>query len=102
VIAPGAADRSKLLRVSSAPPAITEAAARRAHRVLRAVWMIVSSHHDDALAAEVARMGERLRQSIDDGDLPGAAAAVAEVRAWMATMAGVVTSRMTHAFDEPE
>jgi N-acyl-D-aspartate/D-glutamate deacylase len=88
--------------VSSAPPTITEAAARRAHRVLRAVWMILSAYHEDALAAEVARMGERLRRSLDDGDLAGAAEAIGEVRAWMATMAGVVTSRMTRVFDEPE
>ena len=71
----------------------------RAHRVLRAVWVIVSSSQNDAVARDVAAMGERLRSAIDRGDRPAAAAAVGEVRSWLATMAGVVTSRLCQAFE---
>lgn len=79
---------------------ISEPEARRAHKVLQAVWVIVSAQHDDAVAADVARLGEPLRAAIDAGDWAAAAEAVAAVRAWMLTMAGVVTSRMTRVFDE--
>jgi hypothetical protein len=80
-------------------PTISEADARRAHRVLQSVWVIVSARQDDAVAADVARMGDRLRRALDARDWPEAAASVAEVRAWLATMAGVVTARLTHVFD---
>ena len=80
-------------------PTISEEDARRAHRVLRAVWMIASARHEDAVAADVARLGESLRQAIDAHDWRAARTAVDEVRAWMATMAGVIASRMTRVFD---
>ncbi len=78
---------------------LDDEAIARAHRVLRAVWVIVSSSHDDAVARDVAAMGERLRRAIDRGDRRAAAAAVGEVRSWLATMAGVVTSRLCQAFE---
>jgi hypothetical protein len=74
--------------------------ARRAQRVLRAVWIIVEARQRDAVAAEVARLGEALGGAIERGDRAAADAAIAAVRAWLATMAGVVTSRLIHAFDE--
>lgn len=73
--------------------------ANRALRVLKAVWMIVSARHEDAVAVDVSRLGERLRTAIDAGDWVEAAAAADAVRSWMATMAGVVTSRMVNAFE---
>jgi hypothetical protein len=78
---------------------IPEAEARRAHKVLKAVWMIVSAQHEDAVAADVARLGEPLRAAIEAGDWKAAAEAVDAVHAWMLTMAGVVTSRMTRVFE---
>jgi hypothetical protein len=80
-------------------PTISEEDARRAHRVLRAVWMIASARHEDAVAADVARLGESLRRAIDAHDWRAARLAVDEVRAWMATMAGVIASRMTRVFE---
>jgi hypothetical protein len=71
--------------------------ARRARRVLRGVWAIVEARQRDAVADEVARLGEELGAAIEREDPAAAAAALAKVRAWMATMAGVVTSRMIHA-----
>jgi hypothetical protein len=69
--------------------------------VLQAVWVIVSSRHNDAVAADVAAMGERLRAAIDASDWAAAALATDQVRVWLSTMAGVVTSRLTHSFSEP-
>jgi hypothetical protein len=78
---------------------ISEPEARRAHKVLRAVWMIVSARQDDAIADDVARLGEPLRAAIEARDWAAAAEAVDAIRAWMLTMAGVVTSRMTRVFE---
>lgn len=78
---------------------VTEAQARRAHRVLQAVWVLASAQHNDAVARDVAALGERLKVSIDGADWEGAAAAMREVQAWLATMAGVITSRMQKVFD---
>jgi hypothetical protein len=74
-------------------------AAAQAYRVLRAIWVIVSASQRDAVARDVAAMGERLRAAIERGDRPAAAAAVRDVRSWLATMAGVVASRMVQAFE---
>jgi D-serine deaminase-like pyridoxal phosphate-dependent protein len=71
----------------------------RAHRVLRAIWVIVSASQSDAVARDVAEMGERLRAAIERGDRGAAEAAVTDVRAWLSTMAGVVASRMVQAFE---
>jgi len=79
-------------------PTISEHDARRAHRVLKAIWVIVAAQHDDALAREVAALGERLRGSIDSGDWSSASAAVDDCNRWLSTMAGVVASRMQQAF----
>jgi hypothetical protein len=76
--------------------------ARRAQRVLRAVWVIVEARQRDAVAAEVARLGEALGAALERGDRAAAETALAEVRAWLATMAGVVTARLIHAFDPAE
>jgi len=78
---------------------ISEANAVRAHKVLRAVWTIVSAQSDDAIAEDVARLGEPLRAAIERRDWAAAAVAVDAVRSWMLTMAGVVTSRMTRVFE---
>ena len=78
---------------------ISEPEARRAHKVLRAVWVIASARHEDAVAGEVARLGEDLRAAIEARDWVAAATAVDAVRTWMTTMAGVVTSRMTRVFE---
>jgi hypothetical protein len=75
--------------------------ARRAHRALQGVWMIVSARHEDALARDVAATGEKLRAAIDANDWGTAAEAVEEIRGWMTTMAGVVTSRMQSCFESP-
>ena len=73
--------------------------AARAHRVLRAVWVIVSASHHDAVARDVAQLGQRLRNAIERGDRAAAAAAVGDVKTWLATMAGVVTSRLCQTFE---
>jgi hypothetical protein len=75
--------------------------AERAQRVLRAVWVIVEAQHRDAVADEVARLGEALGAAITSGDRAGCDRALADVRAWLATMAGVVTSRMVQVFAAP-
>lgn len=75
--------------------------ARRAHRALQAIWMIVSARTDDALARDVARLGERLRAAIDAGDWDAAGAVIEDTRAWLSTMAGVVTARLTRVFEAP-
>jgi len=77
---------------------ISEHEARRAHRVLKAIWVIVAAHNDDALAREVAALGERLRASIDAGDWASAGAAVDDCNRWLTSMAGVVAARMQQAF----
>ena len=79
---------------------IPEADARRAHRVLQAVWVIVSAQHNDALARDVAALGEKMRANIDAGDWKAAAATVEECNTWLATMAGVVTARMQQVFSD--
>ncbi len=87
--------------VSTERTTISEDDARRAHKVLQAVWVIVSSRHNDAVAQDVAAMGGRLRAAIDARDWTAAAVANEQVRTWLTTMAGVVTSRLTHSFSEP-
>jgi len=54
-----------------------------------------------AVAQDVAAMGGRLRAAIDARDWTAAAVANEQVRTWLTTMAGVVTSRLTHSFSEP-
>jgi hypothetical protein len=83
----------------SARTSLSEAEARRAHRVLQAIWIIASAQHDDAVAADVKRLGAALKQAIEDCDWKAAHAATDECRRWLATMAGVVTARMTRVFD---
>lgn len=78
------------------------AQAQRAYRVLRALWVIVSASHEDAVARDVAGMGERLRAALERGDRAAAAAALRDVRSWLETMAGVVTSRLCQAFEVDE
>lgn len=85
--------------LASRDATVSEADAQRAHRVLRAVWMIASARQDDAVAAEVGRLGAALRDAIEARDWRAARAAIDEVRAWMSTMAGVVTARMTRVFE---
>ena len=80
---------------------ITHEAAKRAHRCLQSVWVIVSASHDDAVAAEVAAMGKRLSTAIESNDLVACARSVEEVRAWLCTSAGVVVSRLQYVFEEP-
>ena len=75
--------------------------ARRAQRVLRAVWVIVEARQRDAVADEVARLGERIGAAIERRDPTALLSSLAEVRTWTATMAGVVTSRMIHAIGQP-
>ncbi len=76
--------------------------ARRAQRVLRGVWVIVEARQRDAVADEVARLGEALGGAIERRDEAAIARALSDVRGWMATMAGVVTSRMIHALGPAE
>lgn len=78
---------------------LSEAEARRAHRVLQAIWVIASARQNDAVAEDVARLGDDLRRAIDASDWRAARDAVEAVRAWLSTMAGVVGSRMTRVFD---
>jgi hypothetical protein len=78
---------------------VTEAEARRAHRVLQAIWMIASAQHNDSVARDVAALGEELRSHIDASDWTRAAQSIAKVQSWLATMAGVVTSRMQKVFE---
>ena len=78
----------------------TLADAKTAHRSLQSVWVLVSAYHDDAVASDVAAMGSRLRQAIDDGDLATCDLVMADVRSWLATSAGVVLARLEHVFRE--
>lgn len=77
-----------------------EREARRAHRVLQAIWIIVSAQSNDAVARDVAELGEKLKTSIDSGDSNATRDAMEECRSWLSTMAGVVTARMQHAFED--
>ena len=61
--------------------------------------MIASAQHNDAVARDVAALGEELRAHIDAADWARAAQAIAKVQSWLATMAGVVTSRMQKVFE---
>ncbi len=74
--------------------------ARRAHRCLQSVWVIVSSEHDDAVAHDVAALGRRLSTAIEAKDLAACEAAVVEVRSWLASSAGVVVSRLQYVFEK--
>lgn len=75
-------------------------AARTAHRVLQSVWLIVSASQSDAVASDVAAMGEKLRDAIAREDVRACDEAIAEVRVWLATSAGVVLARLEHVFRE--
>jgi hypothetical protein len=68
--------------------------------VLQAIWLIASAQHNDAVARDIAELGEELRAHIDAADWAKAAQSIAQVRSWLATMAGVVTSRMQKVFDD--
>ena len=73
--------------------------AKRAHRCLQSVWVIVSAMHDDAVAKDVEHLGKKLSEAIEMGDLPACQNAVTEVRSWLNTSAGVVMSRLQHVFE---
>jgi hypothetical protein len=77
-------------------------AARRAQRALRAVWLIVSARHEDALAEEVERMGQELARAIQARDLAACADSIDEARAWLSTSGGVVLARLQHVFEHPD
>ena len=62
---------------------------------LRAVWVLVASRQNDSLAAQIADLGKRLTRARDAEDWGTARVIILEARTWMATFAGVVTSRMT-------
>lgn len=73
--------------------------ARRAHRCLQSVWVIVSSQHDDAVAADVAVMGQKLSAAIEARDLRACESAVQTIRTWLTSSAGVVVARLQHIFE---
>jgi hypothetical protein len=73
--------------------------AERAHRCLRAVWVIVSAMNDDAVAKDVEMMGKRLSSAIEEKDVEATAAAMEEVREWLTTSAGVVLGRLQYVFE---
>lgn len=76
--------------------------ARRAHRCLQSVWVIVSAQHDDAVAKDVEAMGRKLSTALDARDLVACRAAAEEVRTWLTTSAGVVVSRLQHVFESAD
>lgn len=76
--------------------------ARRAHRCLQSVWVIVSSQHDDAVAKDVEAMGRKLSAALDERDLAACQVAVQEVRTWLTSSAGVVVSRLQHVFESAD
>ena len=79
---------------------MTLESARRAHRCLQSVWVIVSSEHNDAVAKDVAALGQRLSAAIEAGDLRACEASIHEVRVWLSTSAGVVVSRLQYVFEK--
>lgn len=79
---------------------MTLEAAERAHRVLRSVWVIVSAMHNDAVAKDVEAMGKRLSDAIAAQDMAACAESVEEIRVWLSTSAGVVTSRLQFVFEK--
>lgn len=81
---------------------LSENEARRAHRCMQAVWLIVSARHDDALAKDVARLGEKLKSAIDHADWQAAHRAREEIRSWLSVSAGVVLARLQHVFESTE
>ncbi len=78
---------------------ISEAEAKRAYRVLQAVWIVASAKHKDAIADDVERLGETLKAAIDASDWQAARTATEDCRRWLQTMAGVINSRMTRVFE---
>ena len=68
-------------------------------RVLRAIWVLVSARVRDDLGRQVAELGEKLQAARDAEDWQACREVLDDVRQWLATMAGVVTSRMTRVFD---
>jgi hypothetical protein len=78
---------------------MTPQEAERAHRCLRSVWVIVSAMNDDAVAKDVEAMGKNLGSAIEAKDWQSAEKAIEEVRAWLATSAGVVLSRLQFVFE---
>jgi hypothetical protein len=78
---------------------VSEEKARKAHRCLQGVWLIVSANHDDALARDVAALGERLKAAIEASDWQGAHDCCEEIRSWLSISAGTVISRLQHVFE---
>jgi len=85
--------------MTGAGHSLDEASAKRAHRVLQAMWLIASSRHDDAVARDIAELGSRLKSHIEAHQWDQARTTVDEARSWLASMAGVITSRMQNAFE---
>lgn len=75
-------------------------AAKRAHKSLQSVWILVSASGPDAVSNDVAKMGKALGDAIAREDIEAATAAMAAVRVWLATSAGVVLARLEHTFRE--
>ncbi len=75
-------------------------AAKRAHKSLQSVWVLVSANGPDAVSDDVAKMGKALGDAIAREDIEAARAAMGTVRVWLATSAGVVLARLEHVFRE--
>ncbi len=75
-------------------------AAKTAHRSLQSVWVLVTANGQDAVSDDVAAMGKELGDAIAQGDIAGCEKAMANVRIWLTTSAGVVLARLEHVFRE--
>jgi hypothetical protein len=75
-------------------------AAKTAHRSLQSVWVLVTAGGQDAVSNDVAAMGKALGDAIALGDTVACEKAMADVRVWLATSAGVVLARLEHVFRE--
>ena len=75
-------------------------AAKTAHRSLQSVWVLVTAGGQDAVSKDVATMGKALGDAIAANDLVACERAMANVRVWLATSAGVVLARLEHVFLE--
>jgi hypothetical protein len=75
-------------------------AAKTAHRSLQSVWVLVTAGGQDAVSNDVAAMGKALGDAIKSDDLAACEEAMAHVRVWLTTSAGVVLARLEHVFRE--
>ena len=76
-----------------------QAKAKKAHEVLRACWVLVSTSHRDSVADDVERMGKALAAALEAKDWAQCDVVIEEARVWLKQFAGVVMTRGEYVFE---